>query len=98
MNAINLNRYPEPGDVFVYTMPMRNPVNKHYPAGYKIQLVKKTNDVPFGYKSAFGNWVVREEDETVSVWSSIDFLILTDVLEYKTNSRYINSYADISIQ
>lgn len=62
---------PQSGDVLIVRVPFRTLGGISYYPGDTLELIKRTDEAPFYYRSSLGNWLVKCKAKT-SVWSSIE--------------------------
>ncbi len=67
----------QPGDILVVKTSFATLAGQSFDIGDEIELIKKTEEAPFGFLNLTGNWVVKTKYNTTStkpssIWSSIE--------------------------
>jgi hypothetical protein len=78
--------FPEPtpplcaGETLIVLIPFLTAGAEWFARYDTMTLVERTDEAPFGFTTTLGNWIVRAHDNA-SVWSSIEWLLHTGVLQ-----------------
>ena len=84
-----MRNLPEPGKVFEITQSFYTTAGVLYEKGDTLELIKSTEESPFGFESHFCNWVVKckhwSPPDPHSIWSSIWYMIGRGLIQEKEN-------------